>query len=518
MGSWVDRRPGSWVGLMLEQVDPARLGDHDLVSVIAAYERQIAHLHAVQATAIAELAGRQAYARCARCPGDAVGASDGSDPAARGSEGASVHPAAAEDDGGWVHLHDPVPATAQELGPVLALSPRQAETRVAAAVDLVGALPATADALNRGRLDWRRAVLIVERTRLLSARSRGEVERDVAGRADGRTTAQLARLLDRAVMAADATATKARREAGQLARRVCPPQASSAADGIGELTLTGPIEDLAALYAAVDAAARHARSAAAQRTDARTLDQLRFDTLTGLGWTALNSGHLGCCAPSCALEGDTARTQADPADGADPADSAEVVSAERADMPGPRWLARRRRRPATVNVTLAFTTLVGLDDEPGELDGHGPIPASVARRIAGDATLRRLLTDPATGALLEYGRTAYAPPQPLVEHVIARDRTCRFPTCSTPADVCDVDHAVAWRAGGTTGRRNNHALSRGCHVGKTLHGWALRPDPDGGLVWTSPAGHTHRVPPEIVGLVRPASSLPPPPEPDPPPF
>src|SRR6266516_3586989 len=38
-----------------------------------------------------------------------------------------------------------------------------------------------------------------------------------------------------------------------------------------------------------------------------------------------------------------------------------------------------RMRPA-VQVTIALSTLLGLDDQPGELAGHGPIPASVARR------------------------------------------------------------------------------------------------------------------------------------------
>jgi hypothetical protein len=37
---------------------------------------------------------------------------------------------------------------------------------------------------------------------------------------------------------------------------------------------------------------------------------------------------------------------------------------------------------AGVHVTLAFSTLTGRDDQPGELAGYGPIPASMARRIA----------------------------------------------------------------------------------------------------------------------------------------
>jgi hypothetical protein len=71
---------------------------------------------------------------------------------------------------------------------------------------------------------------------------------------------------------------------------------------------------------------------------------------------------------------------------------------------------RQRMKPA-VQVTVALSTLLGLDEQPGELDGHGPIPASVAR-IAADESgpWRRLLTDD-RGRLLDYGRTTYRPPK-----------------------------------------------------------------------------------------------------------
>ncbi|GAA5155667.1 hypothetical protein GCM10025768_28240 [Microbacterium pseudoresistens] len=41
---------------------------------------------------------------------------------------------------------------------------------------------------------------------------------------------------------------------------------------------------------------------------------------------------------------------------------------------------------ATVQVTIAATTLAGLDDKPAELDGHGPLHPDIARRLAGHAT------------------------------------------------------------------------------------------------------------------------------------
>ena len=36
-------------------------------------------------------------------------------------------------------------------------------------------------------------------------------------------------------------------------------------------------------------------------------------------------------------------------------------------------------------------------------------------------------------------------------HVVARDRTCRFPTCHRPATEAEIDHQIPYAAGGTTG-------------------------------------------------------------------
>jgi hypothetical protein len=167
-------------------------------------------------------------------------------------------------------------------------------------------------------------------------------------------------------------------------------------------------EDLAASWIALDSAARRAKTD--DPDDPRTLDQLRADTLAALCWSALEAGHLGCCNPTCG----------------------------HVNQP----LGTRHGRAATVGVTVPISTLLGIDDHPAHLHGYGPITAEVARRIAAQGTWRRLLTDPVTGALLDYGTTRYLPPADLVEHVKARDRSCRFPTCAHPAETCDFDHTT----------------------------------------------------------------------------
>jgi hypothetical protein len=146
------------------------------------------------------------------------------------------------------------------------------------------------------------------------------------------------------------------------------------------------------------------------------------------------------------------------------------------------------RRPLTVNVTIDLPTLMGLAENPGDLAGYGPIPASVAREIAADARWKRFITDPITGNLLDFGREHYEPPQALKDFLIARDRTCRFPGCSRSATLSDLDHAKSWDSGGETSTENLGALCRRHHKLKTHHGWKVESFADGSCLWKSPAG------------------------------
>ena len=155
---------------------------------------------------------------------------------------------------------------------------------------------------------------------------------------------------------------------------------------------------------------------------------------------------------------------------------------------------RPHRRPVTVNVTIDLPTLLGLAENPGQLSGYGAIPASVARELASDATWKRFITDPQTGNLLDYGREKYEPPQALVDFLLARDRTCRFPGCRQPASRSDIDHAQSWESGGETKPENLGLLCRRHHRLKTHGRWALVSNSDGSCEWTSPVGKKYFVP------------------------
>ncbi|MFE7504699.1 HNH endonuclease signature motif containing protein [Promicromonospora sp. NPDC057488] len=165
-----------------------------------------------------------------------------------------------------------------------------------------------------------------------------------------------------------------------------------------------------------------------------------------------------------------------------------------------------------VRVTVPASTLLGLDDAPGDLDGFGPVPADVVRILAEDATWQRLLTDPVTGVLTDYSTTSYKPGRVLRSAVEARDGTCTFVGCDSRAATCDLDHiepfdhdqeagqsAVGKDARGQTRADNLHALCRRHHLLKTHAGWGVVRDPSTGITtWTTPAGRTHTRPPTVL--------------------
>ena len=107
--------------------------------------------------------------------------------------------------------------------------------------------------------------------------------------------------------------------------------------------------------------------------------------------------------------------------------------------------------------------------------------------LAAGGTWRRLVTDPASGVVIDVGRTRYRPPAGLADLVRARDRACVFPTCQTPAERCDIDHLTAWSQGGTTSLDNLTTLCQAHHRLKHTPGWALTRDQASGILsWHTP--------------------------------
>ncbi|UKA56091.1 HNH endonuclease [Arthrobacter sp. FW305-BF8] len=149
---------------------------------------------------------------------------------------------------------------------------------------------------------------------------------------------------------------------------------------------------------------------------------------------------------------------------------------------------------AQVLVTVPVFSLLGLSDEPANLDGHGPIPPSMARRLVADGatSFLRVLVDPRDGAPLEIGRTSYRLTKPMRQWLRLRDAKCTFPNCDNHSLDNDADHILAWADGGGTGVAN---LGQPCpkhHRLKHATAWrpvgATRDAPPG---WISPMGRSY---------------------------
>ena len=448
------------------------------VEVIAGWERLIAYAQARQLGELAEFA----YERPA-------------EPAAAGWTPAQVGEFAAD-----------------ELAPVLGISPASAGARLGLALDLAERLPATQAALAAGALSLPKARAVVEATRGLDVPRARTVEQVVLAGAGGQSYAQLRRALQHAVLAADPPAAERHHQTERDERRVVR---TLEPDGMGWLSLYASAEVITAGWNVLTTLARSSADADAD-ADAEAAAAAAAQAATAGAGTA---GAAGAGAREAIGRSPERGLDARRADAL-----ADLLTAAAVD-PLPAAVPPRSRRGAPqVQVIVAVGTLLGLDDSPAELAGYGPIPASMARRIAADGDWQRLLTDPHSGALLAVDPTRYRPPASLSALVLARDRTCRFPGCSRPSADCDLDHTVPHPAGPTSAG-NLGPLCRRHHRLKHAGAWRVDQPQPGTFVWIAPSGHSHTVAGGPPGPVHPPPGLPPagppapapdPPEDDPP--
>ncbi|UJW35891.1 DUF222 domain-containing protein [Saccharothrix sp. AJ9571] len=162
---------------------------------------------------------------------------------------------------------------------------------------------------------------------------------------------------------------------------------------------------------------------------------------------------------------------------------------------------------AHVYLYMDVLTYAGLRDHPAELAGHGPIPAALARHLASGrkTVFQRIITDPVDGQILELGRRRYRPKAGLDELVRVRDRECRRPGCTRPAQFGDLDHCDStgrgWAKGCPTNARTLVGLCRADHKLRDVPGWRHTVDPDGTLTITTPANQSYTSKPPGLGGV-----------------
>ena len=356
----------------------------------------------------------------------------------------------------------PQEATAHELALiaevacVLTVSERTAGAFLSESQALATGLPLTLAALQSGTISWQHARIIIDET-------------DGLGPAG--TAALEAHFLDpgapnpaRGCPAGDLVPSRFRAKARTWRERHHPVSIEERhtksaedrrveylpdRDGMAWLSAHLPADTAAGIWERTTAAARALQGP----HETRTLAQLRAD-LTAT-WLLTNTV------------------------GGTPDGGVEPGAAGR--VPSPR---------AQVLVTVPVLSLIGATDEPAMLDGYGPIPPSIARRLIAEGadSFHRVLTDPRDGAPLEIGRTSYRLTKAMRQWLRLRDGKCPFPGCNNHSLDNEADHLLAWAEGGTTGISN---LGQPCpkhHRLKHRTAWtptaASKDHPPG---WTSPS-------------------------------
>ena len=213
-------------------------------------------------------------------------------------------------------------------------------------------------------------------------------------------------------------------------------------DGIGCLRVTGPAPEILALAQRLDSAAR-----AVQAAQRRAFEAGETPPLDPRGTVA------GTATPAS-----LALIQYDLLGGA-------AFDTDGVRVPEPRF---------RLNLTVPVLTLLGGSEEPGMLEGTVPIPAAMARELAGESEAwYRVLTDPCSGAFLPLPAQRYTPTRAMLEHLRLRNTTCAVPGCTRPISwASEADHIEEYdhgdpEHGGLTEIENLHLLCWQHHRAKT---------------------------------------------------
>jgi Domain of unknown function (DUF222) len=321
---------------------------------------------------------------------------------------------------------------AEEVAAERGMNTTTAAIQMSLAHNMVSRLPATMAALEAGEIDYVRAKAMTELTAVLTGEQARLVEQKVLAQGSRANPGRFRASVRYQVIAADPAAAEKRRQAVRATRNVVERDLP---EGMSQLAITLEPHEAQLAYDQINTLAVKAK------TPGRSLGQCRADAFLDL-----------------VLGKDV------------------------------------RRASVNMNVVVPMTTLMGLNQHPGEISGFGPITAEYARELAQNATWRRMITDPA-GQVLEVSRRRFASPA-LARHVRLRDRVCRQPGCARKADSCDIDHTIRHRHGGPTSLGNTSALCRQHNLVKERSTWVTTQPSPGTLVFQTPAKRTHVTTPE----------------------
>jgi hypothetical protein len=308
---------------------------------------------------------------------------------------------------------------------------------------LVKRLPATLEAMCRGRLGVRQVRAIIDETANITDREiLAQAEAEALALAEGMVPERLREQVRCTVERLDAEALRKRAEQAREERSV---RLYPETDGMATLRAYLPADKAHEIFGVVDGLAH----AGTGDDEERTIDQVRADIIHDL-----------ICNPA----GQPSR----------------VVHEAQILVPADLLLGRDGAGPARM------------------ADGT-PIADDLARAIAADARWRRILTDPITRHLLDLAPNTYEPSDRMIRFIKARDRRCRWPGCGRRAEHCQIDHTLKFRLGGRTIVINLGALCVRHHQVKDMPGWQVIQDPEtGAITFITPRGDRHSTRPPTV--------------------
>ncbi|QIX25545.1 DUF222 domain-containing protein [Nocardioides sp. JQ2195] len=156
--------------------------------------------------------------------------------------------------------------------------------------------------------------------------------------------------------------------------------------------------------------------------------------------------------------------------------------------------------PVAVTLVVANATLLGDDNAPAHLDGHGSIPADLARSLVGNSLaadlktwIRKLYAD-RNGRLIGMENKSRLVPKALANVLRLRDGGfCRNLWCDAP--IRHIDHATGAAVGGPTSAENLQGLCEACNYAKQAPGWSAAgshpPDERHQVTTVTPTGHRY---------------------------
>jgi hypothetical protein len=407
----------------------------------------------------------------------------------------------AKADGAWDSTA--IDAADVELGAALTLTTRSTQLLMDRAA-MAHELPATGTALAAGRIDWPRALVLINGLAGQDPPFARRIEDLLIGRAPQQTTGQLRAALNRALLAADPEAAERRRQAEEQHARI---ERGPEPGGVTAL-LAGrclPVTDTVTAWNRITGLARQLRAGGA----GGSLDELRVHVYLAL----LNGQTITAPVADSPLP-----THPQP---------------ETPDQPAPPEV-QPHGLTGYINLTVPLGNLTGLNNAPGHLGGFGPVTGFAARELAnralgepgvrwcvtvtgdegqavahGCATRTRPIGARAapgqSGSLFTVKLSAlagvdcdhtresphYRPPPSVCHLVQTRNVCCTAPGCRMAASVCDDDHTVPFDQGGRTCECNLGPLCRRHHRVKQARGWRLEQPEPGVFTWTMRSGRVY---------------------------